>query len=308
MTRCRDLRMTPGKREGERLRAGKVAGVQVILNNWFLGMLGLFMLAGMGGKVLGVFGAVLWHELAHAVTATTLGYRVREMELLPFGGVARIDRLGEAGAASDLVMAAAGPAASLVLAAAIYFGLPYFPEWAEDLNFYLTVNMTLAFFNLLPALPLDGGRIARALLTNRMSYGRATKIVVRLGNLISAGLVAAAGVEFWQSSSVNLTFLFAAVFLYVAARGELQIAGFRSMRILAQKKAELSARGVMPTIHYTALPGASARDIVRLFGPEQYHIIVVVNDAFRVERALTETEIWEGLPERGLNATLGEFL
>ena len=290
------------------MRAGKIAGVQIILNNWFLGLLGLFVLVGMGGKVLGVFGAVLWHELSHAVTAITLGYRVREIELLPFGGVARIERLGEAGAASELVMAAAGPAASLVMAAAIYFAMPYFPEWMEELNFYFTVNMTLALFNLLPALPLDGGRMARALLTSRLGYGKATKIVVRFGNLLSFGLIVATGIEFWQFSSVNLSFLFAAVFLYVAAKTELKIAGFRSMRVLAQKKAELSARGVMPTIHYTALSGAMARDIVRLFGPEQYYIVLVVNDTFRVERVLTETEIWEGLPERGINATVGEFL
>ncbi|HWQ60771.1 MAG TPA: M50 family metallopeptidase, partial [Negativicutes bacterium] len=93
------------------MRAGRVAGVQLILNNWFLALIVLFAFAGLAGKVLAVFAAVLWHEAAHAAAAAALGYRVREIELLPFGGVARIERADTAGAASEIIMAAAGPLA-----------------------------------------------------------------------------------------------------------------------------------------------------------------------------------------------------
>ncbi len=290
------------------MRAGKVAGVQLIFNNWFLALIGLFAFAGLAGKALAVFAAVLWHEAAHAAAATALGYRVREIELLPFGGVARIEQADTAGAASEIIMAAAGPIASLVLAAAVYLARPAFPAHALWLDFYCQTNLMLAFFNLLPALPLDGGRILRALLALRWDWGEATAAVAGLGKLLAVILLVAAGVGLWQSATVNLTFLAAAVWLFFAARAETAAAGFRAMRILARKKAELTARGVMPTVHLTALATVRVSEVVRLFGPEQYHVVLVVDDDCRLRGALTETEVWEGWPGRGFSSRIGDFL
>lgn len=290
------------------MRAGRISGVQLVLNNWFLALIVLFAFAGLAGKALAVFAAVLWHEAAHAVAAAALGYRVREIELLPFGGVARIDRVDTAGAASEIIMAAAGPLASLVLAAAVYLARESLPAHALWLEFYGQVNLTLACFNLLPALPLDGGRILRALLALRRDWGEATATVAGLGKLLAVVLAAAALAGLWRSGTVNLTFLAAAAWLFASARAETASAGFRAMRILARKKAELTARGIMPTSHLTALASAPVREIVRLFGPEQYHVVLVVDSDCRIRGALTETEVWEGWTSRGFAARIGEFL
>ncbi len=279
-----------------------------MLNNWFLALIVLFAFAGLAGKALAVFAAVLWHEAAHAAVATTLGYRVREIELLPFGGVARIERADTAGAASEIIMAAAGPLASLVLAAAVYFAREFLPAHALWLEFYGQANLMLAGFNLLPALPLDGGRILRALLALRWDWGQATTAVAGLGKLLAVVLAAVAAAGVWQGGTVNLTFVIAAVWLFVAARAETAAAGFRVMRILARKKAELTARGVMPTVHLTATASARVSEIVRLFGPEQYHVVLVVDGDCRLRGALTETEVWEGWPGRGFAARIGDFL
>lgn len=290
------------------MRAGKIAGVQFVLNSWFIALIVIFTLMGMGLKVLGVFAAVLWHEAAHAAAAASLGYRVRELELLPFGGVARIERIGEAGSTSEIIMAAAGPLASLVMAAVIYFMSVRAPEWAVMLDFYLRVNLMLALFNLLPGLPLDGGRILRALLATRWDFTSATAVVVNTGKLISLGLVAVTTLDFWLTGTFNVTFFAAAVFLYAAARTETAVAGFRTMRVLANKKAELMARGVLPTMHFTVLDSVAARDILRFFGPEQYHVVLVVDKRLRLQGTLTETQVWEALPLKGLYAKIGDFL
>ncbi|MPM61733.1 hypothetical protein SDC9_108593 [bioreactor metagenome] len=116
------------------------------------------------------------------------------------------------------------------------------------------------------------------------------------------------GYDYFQSGTINLTFLAAAVFLFVSAKTELQVAVFRQMRVLAQKKADLTAKGVMPAKHYTALNGAQARDIINLFGPDYYYIVLVVDNNFRLCGTLTETEVWEGLPYHGLYAKIGKFL
>ncbi|VBB07871.1 Hypothetical protein LUCI_3136 [Lucifera butyrica] len=290
------------------MRAGKVAGVQILLNNWFILLILLFTMAGLGGKVAGIFACILWHELTHAGIASLLGYKVKEIELLPFGGVARIEGLSEAGSVHEMMIAVAGPLASLGLAAFVYVGMVWYPDWNATLNYYLNVNIMLFLFNLIPAVPLDGGRIVRGWLSRHIGYVRATIFVANISKLVSLGLLAVVCIEFVIFNNINITFIMAALFLYVAARAELDLAGFRTMRVLAKKKAELSRRGVMTAFHLTALKDAPVRDVIRFFSPEQYYIVEVLDEKFHVCGTLTETEVWEGLPLRGVYARLGDFL
>lgn len=290
------------------MRAGKIGGIQLILNNWFLVLIALFAFAGLAAKASAVFSAVLVHEFAHALAALALGFKVREIELLPFGGVARIDRLGEAGSSREMLIAAAGPIISLVLAAFMYVGMERFPGWSDEFAFFYQVNLMLAAFNLIPGLPLDGGRILRAWLAQYHDYGRATLIAALVSKVVALLLIGISGYDYWQFGTINLTYLVAAVFLYVSAKTEIKVAGFRQMRVLAQKKADLTAKGVMPAKHYTALGGVQARDIINLFGPDYYHIVLIVDKDFRLCGTLTETEVWEGLPYHGLYARIDKFL
>lgn len=290
------------------MRAGKIAGINFVLNNWLLVIVAIFAAAGMTGKLLGVFSAVLVHELAHAQAAKKLGYCVREIELLPFGGVAKIEGLSEAKASNEIMIAAAGPLTSMVMAAALYCVLSYAAAAADELRFWFEVNLMLALFNLLPGLPLDGGRILRAWLAGNCGYVRATRIVVRLSQQVSLLLLGLVVYNYLTVRTINLTFTFAGVFLYVAAKRELAIASFHNMRVLAHKKGELMAKGVLPTAHFTAVASAAVHDIIRLFGAECYAVILVVDDRFRVCGTLTETEVWEAIPARGLKAKIGDFL
>jgi stage IV sporulation protein FB len=283
-----------------------VAGVEILISPWFLILLIVFSFSGMLVKVIGVFASVLWHETAHAMAARLLGYTVREVELLPFGGVARIDRLGEADSRNDLFIALIGPVASFVMAAMIATLSHYLPNW--DWRFFFQTNLMLGWFNLIPALPLDGGRILRAWLAQLCGYRKATTAAVFVSWLISGGFLVVAALQFAYHSDVNLTLLFAAGFIVLASRKEMAAAGFRAMRILSQKKADMMRRGVMPTTHFTAVEDCLARDVIALFQPEQYHMILIVDKGFRLRGALTETDVWEAIPDKGMMAKIGNFL
>lgn len=289
------------------MRAGKIAGIQFIFNNWFLAIVAVFSFAGMVGKVILVFSAVLWHEIAHAAVARILGLKVREIELLPFGGVARIDGLSEAGSKTEAVIAAAGPLASLLLAAIAAPGLAS-PQWGDMTRFYVETNIALAVFNMLPALPLDGGRIVRAWATVFLSYHQATMLVTAITKAITALMIVLVIFYFFMDGTLYLSVVFAAIFLYLAAQRELKTVRYRTMNLLARKKAALTERGVMPTAHFTALDTAPAKEVVGLFGPDHYGIVLILDAACRCKGSLTETEVWEGLPERGIQAQIGEFL
>lgn len=290
------------------MRAGKVAGVELVVNNWFIAVVVLFAVAGLVNKVLLVFSAVLCHELAHTLMAAGLGYKVRQVELLPFGAVARIDNLADAGATSEILIAAAGPLASMVLAVLCYSIIKEAGNWKAIVEFLGEVNLMLALFNLLPALPLDGGRILRALLCYRREYREATALIVTISYGIAGMLVIIAGVGYWLHATINVTVIVAAVFLFFTARTENDLAGFRAMRILAAKKTELTTRRIMPTSHLTALENTMLGDVICLFGSEAYYVVHIVDQNLRLCGILSETEIWDGLMQRGIRSKLKEFV
>lgn len=290
------------------MRVATIAGINLIVSYWFIAMLLFFSLTGMITKVLLAFSAVLLHELAHAGAATALGFTVREVELLPFGGVARIEGLGTASAKGEIMIAAAGPMTSLVLAAIVYSSMFYLDLWSEMGDFYYKANLMLAIFNMIPGLPLDGGRIFRAWLALYMDYGKATAIAAGISKCLSILLLCIVIFQYIRSSALNLSFLAAAIFLYTTAKSEVKVAGFRTLRIMAQKKAALCSRGIMPTAHLTVMESILLKDLVRLFRPDQYYVMLVLNKDCQVCGTLSETDIWNNLTIKGLHASIRELV
>ena len=285
----------------------KISGIPIRVNGYLLLLIFLFAAAGMGIKVLLIFLSILWHEFSHSIAATFFGLKVREIELLPFGGVARVDGLHSIGNTGEMVIAAAGPLSSLSLAAFFYF-IPPITGQHELWFFLFRSNLLLAAFNLLPALPLDGGRMVRSWLCGYTGYKKATSLVVGSSYLISLLLVIGSLYDFWQMGRLNISAFMAAGFLYIASREELKVARFRTMSILAEKKAKLMKAGLMPASHITIFASTKVRELLPMIIPESYCILLVVDKECRLCATLTETQLWEGVQKKGLYMAIGDFL
>ena len=174
----------------KRWRIGSLLGFPVEVNLTFLLLLGVVFvwLGGFAGLtvVAIAFSSVLLHELGHAVVARMLGVRVSGIELHFFGGAAKMTELPRS-ANHEVAIAAAGPIVSLVLAG-LGLGLGAITgSWLVQMIGW--INLTIAIFNLVPALPMDGGRILRALLTRKLDFVRATDAAVKVARVVAIGMV-----------------------------------------------------------------------------------------------------------------------
>ncbi|MEZ4360865.1 MAG: site-2 protease family protein [Kofleriaceae bacterium] len=172
-----------------RWRIGSLLGFPVEVSWSFALLLVVALLAFGGGLatvfvILLAFASVLLHELGHAVVARQLGVQVSGIELGFFGGAAKMVQMPRS-ANHEIAIAAAGPAVSLVLAG-LGFGLGALTSVAL-FAMIGWINLTIALFNLLPALPMDGGRILRALLTRRMDFVSATDTAVKVARGFAIG-------------------------------------------------------------------------------------------------------------------------
>jgi Zn-dependent protease/CBS domain-containing protein len=217
----------------------RVAGIQLRIHVTFLLLIAwlAFGYYAQGGSavalsrvifVLLLFLCVVLHEFGHAFAAKAFGINTPDITLLPIGGVARLERMPEE-PLQELVIAVAGPLVNVIIALGLFvaggsqaFFNPSTIEGGSLVAQLMTINILLLLFNLLPAFPMDGGRVLRALLATRMTYARATQVAA----LIGQGFAFAFG---FIGLLYNPFLIFIALFVYIGASQEAALAQMKDV-------------------------------------------------------------------------------
>jgi Zn-dependent protease len=284
-----------------------VAGVDLRIHATFLLLVAIVAVGssapGGPGAVAGLlwlvalFACVVLHELAHSLVSIHHGIPIREIELLPIGGVSKMERSPE-DPGVELRIAAAGPAASVALSA-LFAGtalLARVPMWPPTLyeGVFLArlawVNLLLAAFNLIPALPLDGGRVLRAFLEERSDRLHATQVAARAGRMFASAMIGL-GLFF------NIWLLLIGVFVYFGSWAE-EMAAVTHERIK-----DLRVRDVMihePIVLRDAMPTDRAsetlwrdaqRELPVVDGSGRYVGLVTASDLLGAAPGTTVNEV-----------------
>jgi Zn-dependent protease len=297
------------------IKLGRWAGIDVYLHVTFLLLLGIVGLlywreeptlasvASGVGFFVAVFGCVLLHEFGHALMARRYGVRTRDITLLPIGGVARLERMPDK-PVQELWVALAGPAVNLVIATLLLGVLALTGGFqSERLTFaegallerLLLVNVFIVGFNLLPAFPMDGGRVLRSLLAMRMDYARATQIAGTLGQVMAVLFV----ITGFLLSHIMLMVI--AFFVWVGAAQETNLAQVRSAM------GGIPVEEAMLTDFQTLAPGDSLARAVELTLAGSQQDFPVMEDGSMVG-VLTRNRLVAALAQRGPGARVEEVM
>jgi Zn-dependent protease/CBS domain-containing protein len=290
------------------LRIATVAGIPIRLHFTFLLLLIWLGLAGAreggGGAsvlfVLMVFVCVVLHELGHSLVALRYGIPVADITLYPIGGVARIEK--QPAPRQELWIAVAGPAVNVVIA--LVFGgvlaatggpVPVSAlshgggGWRGFVEAVISVNMTLFLFNLIPAFPMDGGRVLRAVLGLTMPVEQATAIAANVGQFIAIAVVLC---DLFYVHPPNWWLLFIAFFVYIGAGQE--AFAYRQASLIEGVK----VHEAMITDVRTLTSGSTLKEAADVLLDTSQHDFPVLNGD-EVLGVLTRTDLLRGLAQQG---------
>lgn len=287
----------------------KISGVSIRIHPTFLGVLVLYGVLGLAAQAFLIFALVIGHELAHLLTAKAYGFKVVGLELFPFGGAAYCDDLFEGRKLEESMMALAGPVFNVALlfaAQALRWNGIWTGELADD---FVRFNFWLAAFNLIPVLPLDGGRVVRAILAEGFGFVRTTKFLAWAGKWLGV-LLALYGIILWGSGKLAegpLTFIILGGFFWLVGSKEISSAHITFLRQLTRKKEELVSKGLMRSKWLTVHRDTPLVRIVEEFTPDRYAMISLANDKMGLAKILTETDVLEGMLREGIRFPVGKL-
>jgi stage IV sporulation protein FB len=291
----------------------RIAGIDVRVHATFFLLLAFYGFlfygqGGLGAAVQGVvficlvFLCVLLHEFGHALAARRYGIRTPDITLLPIGGLARLERMPDK-PSEELVVAIAGPLVNVVIATLLFpfVRAGFNPQVLEKfgpnlLEMIFVANITLVLFNLVPAFPMDGGRVLRALLAMRMDYVRATNIAANIGQ----ALAFAGGLAGLLGGKPLLAMV--ALFVFFGAQSEAAHAQMRSV------SNGLRVRDAMIT-HFEALPhNSTLHAACEAVLTSSQHDFPVVNSSGSVCGVLTRDDLIAALRHTGADTPVAEIM
>jgi Zn-dependent protease/CBS domain-containing protein len=250
-----------------------------------------------------LFICVLLHELGHVFAARRYGVQTRDVTLWPFGGIASMERMPDK-PSQELVVALAGPAVNVVIAAALllWLGSRFDPETLTKIDPSVSMatrvadaNIMLVLFNMIPAFPMDGGRVLRALLAIRMGNARATEVAATIGQ----GFAIAFGI---LGIFYNPMLIVIAVFIFLAASGE---AAHAQLRAVAQGALVSDA---MITEFQSLGTSATVNDAVDALIRTTQTEFPIVDARGHLQGVLTRDAMIKALKERGPDTPVLEVM
>ncbi len=284
----------------------KKAFSKIKINKYFVLLFLVCTAAGYFKDVVLLFLFVFLHELCHVLSAYILKIKVKDIELFPFGGTARIDNLDYVGIYKEIVINIAGPmfnaATAIFLLLLKHFKVPV-PYYTE----MMSINIVLFLFNMLPGFPLDGGKILRAVLNYFIGFKKASRFAILSGKIISI-CIFLAGILLLIYGKFNISFFVMPFFMLYSSRQEESSMVLTIIRDMINKKSKLIESGIMETGFICAFEDAYVNDIIKHIDLDKYHIIIVIGKDMKLKGFLTESQVFDGIVQDAGNVTLGKLL
>ncbi|WP_026475951.1 site-2 protease family protein [Alkaliphilus transvaalensis] len=285
----------------------KLFGMEIKINPLLFPLITLSFYLGHYRELIITLVIVTLHEMAHYKVSEYYAINIKEIELFPFGGVIKVDDELVLEPYKEIIVSIAGPLSNFLMFSIGYFLGLYFPIKEELLMIFLRANIMIGIFNLVPIIPLDGGRILRAILNYLWGMKRATKISVLIGKTLSV-LLLLTGIYYTSQSIEHLYLILLAIFLYFNVHREKKMVFFLFFRDVLRKKKTLQKKGIMNSKYLTVIETIDISRVFHEFSTGRYHFVTVISLKGEILGTLTESQILDAVASYGSEMTIGGLI
>jgi stage IV sporulation protein FB len=272
------------------------------VNKYFIAIFIICIIFGYFIEAALLFLFVMLHEFSHAIVAVIFGLKIGDIELFPFGGVARINNIDMVEPFKEILISVAGPLFNVMVAALVFF-LNNRGIHVPNYEFIMNTNIGLGIFNMLPGLPLDGGRILRVFIEYFVGYRKATKAAVFTGKVIAV-LMFIIGIFAVLNGAMNISLFILPLFIFVSASKEEENIMYTVIKDVMIKNKNIKGNLIMEVTQICTYEEAFVRDVLKHFDVNKYNMVVVLDKSMKVKGVLSESEIFEALTKSGSDIRL----
>lgn len=251
------------------------------------------------------FGSILLHELGHIAVALLEGNKIHSINILPVGLNAQIE--DECSAWKNIFVFLSGPLINMLLySLGLIINTYYLPE-SDNMRFFILINIYLAVFNLLPVLPLDGGRILREALALNTGLFFAGRLTEKISFFIAILLIALGFVQL-QAGFYNFSLLFIGLYLIVCMKLQKTEAALMNVKQIIYRRSRLLKKGIYQARDLVAMKSMHLNEVIKCMDFDRFHIIHVLDENLKIVGTFTEQEIIDGLLNSETDLTFEEFI
>lgn len=264
----------------------------------------LLIIIGFKGKLLISFILVFLHELVHYIVAKKLGFKGFYIEILPIGAVLRLKDLDEADPKEDMIISLSGPLFNLLLAAIFHLISKF--HYSYYYEYLITGNLALGIFNLIPAFPLDGGRVIRDLLALKTYYKNANKITVKISIVLGA-LITLYSLILLLFDKRSISMMVLGIFIIIASYKEKERIVYLIMGDIINKKYKFNKKGYIENRSISMHIKKSLLEALSIIDKNKYNIFIILNSEMKAVNVIYEGELIEAIKIYG-NISIEEYL
>jgi stage IV sporulation protein FB len=274
------------------------------ISKLFIPYIILLVILGFKGELIISFVLVVIHELVHYLTARILGFSGFDIEILPIGAVLKVKDLDEASPKEDLIISMSGPLLNLLLALIFYilFNLFHRPY----MHLIYNSNLAIGIFNLIPAFPLDGGRVLRDILSIRTMYRKANEISIKVSMTLGIAFMFVYFVSVAANKS-NFNLGLISIFILISSIKEKERIVYLIMGYIIKKKYRFIKRGYIENRSISVFCKKDLLSVLGIIDKNKYNLFTVLDENMTVLEILYEEEIIEAIKTYG-NISLSEYI
>lgn len=284
----------------------RVKNTNIVINVFILFIFVIYFIYGYILEIIIMMMSILIHEFSHITIARLYGVEINEVEMFPFGGIARYKNIRLTSPKEEILICIAGPLSNLIIIL-FFILLKNFQFNICIVNYIVEVNTLIFILNILPIFPLDGGKILRSILSLYIGYKSATIKLAYITYFICTFFILYDILN--GTIKQDITYLsIIAVFTIVAAKKEKKMAAFVFISGIIRKKDELNVKKVLRVHFLVCHKTLNIKEAIEYILPSRYHIFIIIDNNGETMGNISETQLIDGIYKYGFDITLENLL